>query len=239
MIKYFFPLLLITLICSSCGRKYKVTGTSSVNSLDGKMLFLKFYEDDEWNVVDSVEVVHGEFSMKGKVDSVCLVTLFMDDVNILPLVLEKGKITISISNNDLRVKGTPLNDRLYSFFDQRAYLEEKMEESNRKESRLIMDGGNIDEIERQMKQEREKINEEINQYVKNFISENYENVLGPAIFVMLCSNFRYPIVTPQIEEIVSGAPSVFQNNQFVKEYMEKARENMEILERQQSASFDY
>lgn len=46
----------------------------------------------------------------------------------------------------------------------------------------------------------------MNDYVKEFISTNYDNVLGPGVFMMLCSSMPYPIMTPQIDEIISNAP---------------------------------
>ena len=48
--------------------------------------------------LDSAEVVHGLFSMKGKIDSVQMVTLYMDEESIMPIVLESWKITVTISN---------------------------------------------------------------------------------------------------------------------------------------------
>ncbi len=232
VMKKLFPLLLLILLCSSCTERYRITGASSVMGLDGKMLFLRLFENGTWTTVDSAEVVHGVFSMKGKVDTVCVVTLFMDESNILPLVLEKGKITISISRNDLRVSGTPYNDKLYGFFDKREQLERKMEELGREEARRIMDGEDLDVIQEQLRSEGEQLNDEINNYVKGFITENYENVLGPSIFIMLCSNFVYPVITPQIEEIINGAPPVFRNHPLVREYMSRARENMAIIQEQ-------
>lgn len=100
---------------SSCSRKYKIEGNSSVTSLDGKMLFLKTLQNGQWVTIDSSEVVHGLFSMKGCVDSVMMVTLYMDDEGIMPLVLENGKIEVSISNTQLTAKGTFLNNQLYEF----------------------------------------------------------------------------------------------------------------------------
>ena len=87
---------------ASCTNKYKIEGTSSVNSLDGKMLYLKSMRDGEWVKLDSAEVAHGLFSMKGKVDSVQMVTLYMDDESIMPIVLENGKIKVNISNSDIK-----------------------------------------------------------------------------------------------------------------------------------------
>ena len=102
------PFLLLLVLFTSCNRKYKIEGSSSVASLDGKMLFLKTLQDGQWVNVDSAEVIHGHFKMKGRADSVMMVTLYMDHEGIMPLVLEDGKIVISISNTQLIAKGTPL-----------------------------------------------------------------------------------------------------------------------------------
>ena len=85
------PFLLLLPFLASCTSKYKIEGTSSVNSLDGKMLYLKSLNDGEWVKLDSAEVVHGGFSMKGKIDSVQMVTLYMDEESIMPIVLESGR----------------------------------------------------------------------------------------------------------------------------------------------------
>lgn len=53
------PFLLLLPFLASCTSKYKIEGTSSVNSLDGKMLYLKSLRDGEWVKLDSAEVVHG------------------------------------------------------------------------------------------------------------------------------------------------------------------------------------
>ena len=55
------PLLLLLVFFTSCARKYKVEGSSSVTSLDGKMLFLKTLQNGQWVAVDSAEVIHGLF----------------------------------------------------------------------------------------------------------------------------------------------------------------------------------
>lgn len=72
------PFLLLLVLFTSCNRKYKIEGSSSVTSLDGKMLFLKTLRDGQWVNVDSAEVIHGHFKMKGRADSVMMVTLYMD-----------------------------------------------------------------------------------------------------------------------------------------------------------------
>ncbi|MDE5759769.1 MAG: DUF4369 domain-containing protein [Bacteroides sp.] len=226
------PVLLLAVLLTSCGRKYKIEGSSSVTSVDGKMLFLKVLRGEEWIVVDSAEVIHGIFEMGGPVDSAEMATLYMDQEGIMPLVLEKGKIEITISNTQLTVKGTPLNDKLYGFIDKRNDLEEKIEELERKEARMVLDGGNLEEVRGQLKQEVDAFVKEMNDYVKQFITDNFENVLGPSVFMMMCSTLPYPVMTPQIEDIMRTAPLTFKDNALVKKFLSDAKENMKLIEEQ-------
>lgn len=224
------PLLLLLVFFASCSRKYKIEGSSSVTSLDGKMLFLKTLQDGRWEAVDSAEVVHGLFKMNGPADSVMMVTLYMDREGIMPLVLENGNIVVSISNTQLTAKGTPLNDRLYDFIDKRNALEVKIEELERKEARMVLDGANLEEVHAQLAKEGEALMKEMNDYVKQFIVDNFENVLGPNVFMMMCSSLPYPVMTPQVEDIMRTAPQSFKENPLVKEFLAKAKENMKLIE---------
>ena len=211
------PFLLLLPFLASCTSKYRIEGTSSVNSLDGKMLYLKTML----------------FSMKGKVDSVQMVTLYMDDESIMPIVLESGKIKVTISNTDLKVAGTSLNAALYDFIDKRNALEESIGELEQKETRMVMEGNDLEEIHAQLMVEGDSLMTAMNQYVKTFISDNYENVLGPSVFMMLCSSLPYPIMTPQIDDIIKDAPYSFKSNKLVREFLSKAKENMKLIEEHQ------
>lgn len=234
------PLLLLLVVFASCSRKYKIEGSSSVTSLDGKMLFLKTLQNGEWVAIDSAEVIHGLFKMDGPADSVVMVTLYMDGEGIMPLVLEKGKIEVSISNSQLLAKGTPLNDKLYEFIDKRNTMEVKIEELERKEARMVLDGVNLEDVHAQLTKEGEALIKDMNDYVKQFIIDNFENVLGPSVFMMMCSALPYPVMTPQIEDIMRTAPQVFKESPLVKDFLSKAKENMQLIEErrriQQNAS---
>ena len=229
-VNYILPFLLLLVSFSSCSRKYKIEGNSSVTSLDGKMLFLKTLQNGQWVTIDSSEVVHGLFSMKGPVDSVMMVTLYMDDEGIMPLILEDGRIEIIISNSQLSAKGTLLNNALYEFIEKRNSLELKIEELEKKEARMVLDGAALDDIHEQLTQEGESLVKEMNDYIKEFISTNYENVLGPSVFMMMCSTLPYPIMTPQIEDIIRTAPQTFKSSPLVREFLDKAKENMKLIE---------
>lgn len=229
MNKLFFSVVSL-LAFTSCASEYKIEGSSSVSRLDGKMLFVKVPSGDRMLNVDSAEVIHGVFRLEGIADSTVIASLYMDDESILPFVIEKGKIAININNARIIVSGTPLNDRLYDFVGKKTSLDDQAYELERKESRMIMDGKTPDEIQRKITKEREKLAAEMNKLAKDFIQSNYDNVLGPGVFIMLCNNFPYPVVTPLIEEIIDGAPDSFKNNPLVKDYMSVARSNMEKLQ---------
>lgn len=229
-VNHILPLLLLLVFFSSCSRKYKIEGSSSITSLDGKMLFLKTLQDGEWVAIDSAEVIHGLFKMNGKADSVMMVTLYMDNEGIMPLVLESGKVVVSITNAQLTAKGTPLNDKLYDFIDKRNGMEVKMEELERKEARMVLDGANLEDVREQLKKEGEALVKETNDYVKQFITDNFENVLGPSVFMMVCSTLPYPIMTPLVEDIMRTAPQSFKEAPLVKDFLTKARENMRLIE---------
>ncbi len=214
---------------ASCASEYEIQGSSSVSRLDGKMLFVKVPQGDGMMNVDSAEVVHGLFQMKGEIDTTMIASLYMDDQSIMPLVIERGEIKIQIDNARIMVKGTPLNEKLYDFVTKKSLLDDRAYEVERMESRMIMDGKSMDIIEREVNAERERISDEMEQLVKSFIQANYENVLGPGVFIMLCSGFPYPLMTPLLDEIVNGAPESFKNHNYIKEYVEAARMNMEKL----------
>lgn len=223
--------LLWVLALTSCSQRYKIEGNSSITSLDGKMLFLKILQDNgQWVSIDSAEVVHGLFSMKGPADSVRMVTLYMDDESIMPLILEDGKVEVIISNAQLTAKGTPLNDALYEFIERRNAMEVKLEDLERQEARLVLDGANLDEVHDKLVKQEEDLLKEMNEYVKGFIIGNADNVLGPNVFMMMCNTLPYPVMTPEIEEIMRVVPVYFKEHVFVKDYLSKAKENMKLIE---------
>lgn len=229
-VHYAFPLLLLSVLFTSCSKQYKIEGKSSVTSLDGKMLYLKCLQDGDWVAVDSAEVIHGLFKMKGPADSVRMVTLYMGDDGLMPLVLEDGRIRVDITNVQMKAEGTPLNDKLYDFIEQRNSMELAIEEVDRREARMVLDGVALDDIHGQLQQEADSLIGAMNQYLRTFIADNYENVLGPSVFMMMCSTLPYPIMTPNIEAILKDAPASFKDNMLVKDYVSKAKENMKLIE---------
>ena len=212
------------LTLTSCAESYNIQGTSSISSLDGSKLYLKAFKERELKNIDSCDVVHGKFRFAGLLDTVRMANLFMDDESIMPIVVEKGEIEIRIDNASQKVTGSPLNDKLYEFITLHNQLNNEMNELSHKQSQMLLDGIDEDVIDRQLSLEAATIAQREDSLVTNFIVENFDNVLGPGVFMIMTSNYPYPVLTPQIEDIMSKATKNFKDDPYVKEYYQTANE---------------
>ena len=212
-------------VLTSCASSYNVQGSTSVTALDGNKLYLKALKSGEVRNIDSCDVVHGEFHFAGLLDTVRLANLFMDDESIMPVVLEEGEISVKIDPTGHRVAGTPLNDSLYKFIDKHDQLISRMNELGHRQNQMILEGIDEAEIAQQLNAEAASITAEEDELVTKFIEANFDNVLGPGVFMMIAGQYRYPILTPQIEYIMSKATEHFKNDPFVKEYYQTAQQN--------------
>ena len=224
MNKIFYSLIAVAVL-TSCASSYRVEGSTSLSALDGNKLYLRAVKDGEAKNIDSCDVVHGEFHFAGLLDTVRMANLFMDDESIMPVVLEEGDIVVKIDNANQSVGGTPLNDSLYHFIDRHNQLTNRMNELSHRQSQMLLDGIDEETINEQLSIEAAKIAQEEDSLVTHFIVDNFDNVLGPGVFMMITSQFRFPVLTPQIEDIMSKATKAFKNDPYVREYYQAAQEN--------------
>ena len=214
---------------TSCANSYNIQGSSNVSILDGRMLYLKVYNDGELKNVDSCEVVHGQFHFQGTVDSAKMTTLFMDDKSVMPVVLETGDITVRIDNTQQVVTGTTLNEKLFKFIDEYNKLDNQVVDLGHKQSQAIMDGEDEMVVNERLNKEAMQIAQKKDELQTSFIEENFDNVLGPGVFFMLTAGYPYPELSPWIEALMSKATDNFKNDSYVKDYYEKAKQNEAIM----------
>lgn len=222
--------LLISLVAfTSCANSYHVQGSSNVTDLDGRMLYLKVLQDNDFKNIDSSEVVHGQFQFAGTLDSARMANIFMDDRSVLTFVLEEGDINIKINNTQQIVSGTPLNDKLFKFFNEYNQLKSQQAELVHRHDQAIMNGSNMDVVNAQLNAEAESLSQREDRLVTTFVTDNFDNVLGPGVFFMMTIGNQYPELTPWIEDIMSKATNQFKNDPYVKDYYQKAQENEQIM----------
>ncbi len=214
---------------ASCSEQYLVSGTSNVEGLEGRMLYLRVFKDSDMCAIDSSKVVHGKFKFRGIMDSVMMASVFLENSSVMPVVLEGGDVSINIDENMQSATGTPLNDSLSNFIKKKSQIDARMAELPTKQLRMIMDGIDEDQIREELAEQARELEIENDKLITRFIRANYNNVLGPGVFMIMTNSFPYPIMNPQIEEIISQAPPYFKNNPYVKEYIRVAESNMEKL----------
>ena len=207
-----------------------IQGTATIPELEGKTLYLRIYADGDMQVIDSARIQHGKFRFQGtEPDSSVMACLFLGDESIMPVARDGSALTVKLDAAERKVTGSALNDTLFAFIARKAELDARVAELPRRESRMILDGMDHDEILRLLNTEAVVLSEQENALVSKFIKDNMHNCLGPGVFMIVTSNFPYPILNPQIEELIAlGSPS-FLNNDYVKEYIRLARENMDKL----------
>lgn len=229
MKKLFTSLLLGAVLLASCSEQYLLSGSSNVEGLEGRMLYLRVFRDTSMCAIDSSRVVHGKFRFRGLMDSVMMASVFVGDNSVMPVVLESGDVTILIDENLQSATGTPLNDSLTSFIHRKSQIDARMAELSRMELKMLMNGEDHDQVKLELSEPLHQLEYENDRLITRFIRSNYNNVLGPGVFMILTSGLQYPILNPQIEEIISQAPPYFRNHPYVQEYMKAAESNMEKL----------
>ena len=213
--------LLSVFILVSCKDHYQVIGVSDNTMLDGSRVFLKKEVDNRWVVVDSCEVLHGKFKMKGVLDSVFVTSLFVDDVAVTPFVLEEGKTEVLISRRKITVEGTELNDELQLFIDKHEMICDRIEEFFAYESRLVLEGYAFDEAARQIQDSIKGAVRKMELYGEKFVKQHYDNPLGPFVFSLLCNILPDAQSSPSIERIIKDAPDAFRCDPYVREFIVK------------------
>lgn len=231
---------LITLLAfTSCSKSYDIQGTSNISNLDGRKLYLKGGSADTLITLDSCEVVHGEFSFTGTLDSVQVAQVYMDDMNLqFPIVLEEGKIHLNLDNTQLRVSGTPLNDKLNTFWTKFTQLRNQYVEIDHEESVAIMNGHDEAATDARLIKKALQVYGNIDKLFTSFITENFDNTLGvwsfltrvsydmtPNAYPVWMNDYLYMNATNQlsswVEYIMLKASDIFKNNPAIKDFYDK------------------
>lgn len=219
---------------TSCKNEYLLQGNTD-NYFDGSRVYLKTEAKEGWKVIDSCDILHGKFRMKGSADSTFVSALFIGDEAIIPVIIEEGEIEVRLDIRDIRIGGTALNDELSSFIEQKEKFERRMMELERVETNMILDGHTAESAAAHIRDSITAVGKSMDAFVEEFIKEHYNTVLGPCVFQLLCSTLPYPLITTQIERIITDAPDKFMNNDFVQDFLAIARENNKRMEESASS----
>ncbi len=211
---------------ASCAGTYNIKGTSNDSNLEESKIYLTVLHNNEPKNIDSCEVVHGQFSFSGTVDSVRVAMIGQ-----LPVVLEEGDITVKDDNTQSSATGTPLNDKLSDFMRKYQQIINQYSELQRRPYQAMMNGEDMNAVQVEVEKKSNELNNRMDKLLTGFVTENFDNVLGPWVFLNACS-MRFngvPMTDAWVEEIMSRAPQKFKSNPLVSQYYRKAQENERIM----------
>ncbi|SRR5574344_196661 len=220
--------VLTAMVMTAC-TKYDISGSSDLQGVDGRMLYLRALTGDSPIGLDSCDVVHGKFKFSGSLDSVKVVMLCMDNNAVIPVVLEDGKIKVEVNAQRQVCKGTPLNDTLTAFTNRYRQLATKMADLEHIQNQAYMNGEDMEDVNRRLSFAQQELLQKEDRLVSGFIAENFDNCLGPYVFLMATQSSEFPVLTPWIEALMTKATDTFKNNPVVKEYMEAAQHNQDVM----------
>ncbi|MBR3398287.1 MAG: DUF4369 domain-containing protein [Prevotella sp.] len=246
--------LMATVLLASCSSSYNITGTSSVQMLDGKKLYLKNVRNDQKENIDSCDVVHGQFKFYGNIDSVRVVNLFIDDIYVTPIVLESGDIFVKIDNSQTTVGGTELNQELDHFMKSFFRLQDKVMDIEHEQNQSIMEGLDEQETMTALYNKLIGLSQQKDTLFTSVVTTNYENVLGPWAFVYRVSyetdpyNYPYPSwmtnvlytramqeLPSWIEYIMAKAPLEFKQDAEVASFYKAFQEQQNAIDPNENA----
>lgn len=212
-------LLALTLFLSSCAESFNVQGTTSISRFDGKTAYIRMPGQNGRTTYDSAQINHGEFYFYGDVDSTAFAYLFVGGEEVMPIVLEHGSLSLQVSTVTQRASGTPLNDRLSRFFNERDRIEDKLYSIQQESMELLLAGHSMAEVRHRLGGRQERLLRRMEKLETDFIRANYDNVLGPNVFMLLAARQPVPCMTDQIRTIVRKAPPGFLHHPYVRDYL--------------------
>ena len=219
----FFTVMSVLMSMTSCVKSYSIDGSSDISGLDSRMMYLKTVKNNELKDLDSTEVVHGKFGFTGTTDSVRMAYLVVSEAYTLPLVLEDGDINVRINKARTEWGGTPLNDRLYRFMKSLDSLNLQLQDLEHEYNIAFMDGEDMNEVIPRLSRANQLINMSIDTLVTQSIADNFDNILGPGLFMIVTQQQRYPEMSPWVVEIMSKATDAFKNDPYVRQYLDNAK----------------
>jgi len=175
----------------------------------------------------------------------------MDDMNLqFPLVLEEGNIHLKLDNTQLNVSGTPLNDKLNTFWKKFTQLRNQYIEIDHEEGAAIMNGHDEQATDARLIKKALQVYANIDKLFTAFVTENFDNALSPWGFLTRVSYDMTPNAYPVwmndylymnaisqlpswVEFIIAKAPDSFKANSAIKDFYEnfqRAQKEMNGME---------
>lgn len=198
--------------CADAFETYNIQGSSMVSTNSDSKMALKVFKGYSLADLDSCDVVHGNFSFEGRIDTTQLGFIVTEGLmSPVPLIIETGgMISVTLERGMNHVSGTPLNDKLYDYLEHYNRL---------RNYSIAMRAKTI---------EQARLRSEMDSLETRFIIDNSDNMAGMYVFMQMVSDLmeNEMFFTPRLDFIMREASESFRHNPYVINYYQSAKEFM-------------
>lgn len=225
MKRLIYSLLAVAFMFScTTGPQYTIEG--NVDGLNSGPAVLKKVADGKLETVDSVAIKDNSFKFKGSVDQPELfLVVFNDTLDAIQLFVDNVDISVKTKVDDIRnaeITGSELTNIFTGFNEELTKYNTQFRALYNEYIQANM-GGNAERV-KEIEKEYEQVEIEQGDFIKNFIKENTDNVVGAYI------TYRnaYKMDVAELEEYVNSFAPELAEVDYVKE-LNKQLETMKSV----------
>ncbi len=219
MKRLIYSLLAIALLFS-CTTKPKYTIEGTIDGLNSGPAVLKKIADGELLTVDSVDIKDGNFKFTGSVDQPELfIITFNDTLDAVPVFIDNVDIKINASVDDIgnaEVTGSDLTN-IFKGFNAELNNYNMHFRSLYNEYIQANMGGDAERV-KEIEKEYEQAEIEQGEYIKTFIKDNANNVVGPYVTYR---HIAYKLDAAELEELINLFATELEGSEYVKTLKEQ------------------
>jgi len=200
-----FAVLVFVFVACNNKNAYNIKGELGSSQWDGKQVtLLGVSNQSDMLSIDSTIIKDGIFKLKGNVDSVGWYMLRLQNKNGKDMFKDfyvEGKLKVTITDDQIKITGSPVNDKYQTFQDQYIALTVNLVKLN---SALKADPKNK-QLEQSFNDEYDRFDKSFRELALKTIKENMKNPLGLHIFQTALSSLD----NDEIESVIKMADSKF------------------------------
>ena len=202
------------LFACSPADSYKISGTYE-GAPEGGKVYLAQLTSTNLDYIDSVELKNGKFEFAGKQDDPIVRFIFYPmpegGEDIIPMVLENGKISVKIDGRGAKVLGTELNNAMQSYKDE-------FGDVSRRAEKFFYSSPNVDGMSVEQRDSLQKVADaltgEISQVLVRHMRANVENPIG-AYLISTSGRMCDPA---ELCQFIDSVPEAYRDERFMQFY---------------------
>jgi hypothetical protein len=181
-----FALILFALVSCSTKPKYEVAVNIEDNdSLINKKMIVIQRIDNAIKYSDTIKIKKHSFKLNIPYDGPALLFISVPDSKLQDVIIaaEEGSVSLNIKGGKTLISGTPLNDRLQTFYNASDSVSQLFAQLDEKFVELQNDSVFASEMATQYMLDRRRLIKENTDRIIAFTKENIDNPIGEFYFV--------------------------------------------------------